>query len=134
MTSPITTLVNLYSTLNMEFDIVAADTLYNHTRITKDPQLGVYKSKYYSTYRTADNDIYKWKTQLRMEEIRHVEENCVEFMQKVGFNVFKPTIKKQIPEMPRADKRQKVTSSTNTAFKTIYEAHQAEVQDIKRTS
>ena len=55
-------------------------------------------------------------------------------MQKVGFNVFKPTIKKQIPEMPRAEKRQKVTSSTNTAFKTIYEAHQAEVQDIKRTS
>ena len=40
MSSPITTLVNLYSTLNMEFDIVAADTLYNHTRITKDPTLG----------------------------------------------------------------------------------------------
>ena len=36
--------------------------------------------------------------------------------------------------MPRADKRQKVTSSTNTAFKTIYEAHQAEVQDIKTKS
>ena len=87
MSSPITTLVNLYSTLNMEFDIVAADTLYNHTRITKDPMLGVHKSKYYSTYRTADNDIYKWKTQLRLEQIRHVEENCVEFMQKVGFNI-----------------------------------------------
>ena len=130
MSSPITTLVNLYSTLNMEFDIVAADTLYNHTRITKDPMLGVHKSKYYSTYRTADNDIYKWKTQLRLEQIRHVEENCVEFMQKVGFNIFKPTVKKQ---MPSAVKQQKVTSSANTALKTIYEAHQAESQDIKRT-
>ena len=131
MSSPITTLVNLYSTLNMEFDIVAADTLYNHTRITKDPMLGAYKSKYYSTYRTADNDIYKWKTQLRLEEIRHVEENCVEFMQKVGFNIFKPTVKKQ---MPSAVKQQQVTSSANTAFKTIYEAHQAESQDSKKKS
>ena len=136
MSSPITTLVNLYSTLNMEFDIVAADTLYNHTRITKDPMLGVNKSKYYSTYRTSDNDIYKWKNQLRIEEIRHVEENCVEFMEKVGFNVFKPTVKKQIPRysQPSTVKQQKVTSIANTAFKTIYEAHQAEVQDIKRTS
>jgi hypothetical protein len=91
--------------------------------------LGVYKSKYYSTYRTADNDIYKWKKQLRIEEIRHVEENCVEFMQKVGFNIFKPTVKKQ---MPSAVKQQ--VSSSNTAFKTIYKAHQAEVKDVKRTS
>ena len=130
MSSPITTLVNLYSTLNMEFDIVAADTLYNHTRITKDPMLGAYKSKYYSTYRTADNDIYKWKNQLSIEEIRHVEENCVEFMKTVGFDIFKPTVK----QMPSAVKRLRVTSSANTAFKTIYEAHQAEVQDVKKTS
>ena len=52
-------------------------------------------------------------------------------MQKVGFNIFKPTVKKQ---MPSAVKQQKVTSSSNTAFKTIYEAHHAEAQDIKRKS
>ena len=57
-------------------------------------------------------------------------------MEKVGFNVFKPTVKKQIPRysQPSTVKQQKVTSIANTAFKTIYEAHQAEVQDIKRTS
>merc|ERR1711874_517837 len=86
MTSPITTLVNLFSTLNMEFDIVAADALYNHTRIIKDPNEEAKNSrtklvkKYYSTYRTAENDIYKWKKQPSVDQIRNVEENCVEFM------------------------------------------------------
>ena len=91
MTAPITTLVNLFSTLNMEFDIVAADALYDHTRIIKDPNENTNKNKdkamkYYSTYRTAENDIYKWKKQLSKEQIRYVEENCYEFMEKVGYN------------------------------------------------
>ena len=99
MTSPISTLVNLFSTLKMEFDIVAADALYNHTRVMKEPTNKRTDKKtkvnsYYSTYRTADNDIYKWKKELSLEKIRYVEENCVDLMQKFGYATYLEPLRK----------------------------------------
>ena len=89
LASPISTLIQLYRGLNLEFDITAADTLYNHTRATTASENSNAKdvNGYYSTYRTADNDIFKWKTELSTKKIRHVEQNCVEFMESVGYKV-----------------------------------------------
>ena len=89
VTSPISTLVNFYSNLRLDFDTTVADALYNHTRATKEVVNAQQVNRYYSTYRTADTDIFKWKKELPLNEIRHVEKNCNEFMQKVGYVVFK---------------------------------------------
>ena len=91
LTSPITTLVELFSHLNLDFDFTVADSLYNHTRISKSDEAQVHKFKslkYYSTYRTADYDIYKWKTELPKKKIRYVEENCLNFMNLVGYEKY----------------------------------------------
>ena len=92
MTSPMSTLFDLYSRLNLNFDVIAADALYNHTRSTKK---GV-NSLYYSTLRTADTDIFKQKKELPLNKILHVEKNCNEFMQKIGYKVFQSKSKKDI--------------------------------------
>ena len=85
MSRPITTLANLYSKLNLDFDVIAADSFYNHTRAI-GPSNG--SSKYWSTYQTnSDIDIFKWKKELPLGKIRHVEQNCIEFMHKVGYKV-----------------------------------------------
>ena len=83
----------------MDFDIVAADALYNHTRVMKEPtnkktDKRTKVNSYYSTYRTADNDIYKWKKELSLEKIRYVEENCVELMQTVGYTTYPEPLRK----------------------------------------
>ena len=87
--TPISTLVNLYSTLELDFDIFAADSIYNHTRATVGSEKASDKklktNQYYSTYRTANNDIFKWKKELNLKKIREIEEKCQEFMTKSGY-------------------------------------------------
>ena len=80
MTSPNSTLISLFSKLNMEFDIMAANAFNNHKHMKTK-----FKEKYYSTYRPSKIDIYKWKKQLTADQIRYIEENCAEFMKKVGY-------------------------------------------------
>jgi hypothetical protein len=88
--TPISTLIDLYNHFNMEFDIIAADSLYNHTRIGDvDPKKINY---YYSTYRGQDYDIFKWKHELKMDKIREVEDDCAKFMAKVGYKIFEPEV------------------------------------------
>ena len=92
VTSPVSTLKDLYSSLSLDFDLYAIEALYNHTRATKDnfkhqEQNKMGLSYYYSTYRRADNDIHKWKKELSLDKIHYVEQNCIEFMQKVGYTI-----------------------------------------------
>ena len=102
LTAPITTLVNLYQNLGLDFDISTADALYNHTRALsvteKIPkQSGKAVNSYYSTYRTSDFDIYKWQKELKTQDIVYVEENCVDLMKKVGYSFFqKPKASKKV--------------------------------------
>ena len=87
LVTPVSTLVNLFTNLKLEFDITAADALYNHTR-----KIGgnLQKMKqYYSTYRTADNDIYKWKKELKYSNITFIEEKCKEFLKYAGYPNYK---------------------------------------------
>ena len=46
-------------------------------------------NRYYSTYRTADADIHKWKKELTKEDMRNIEKKCKDFMHKVNYEVFK---------------------------------------------
>ena len=87
LVTPVSTLVNLFTNLKLEFDITAADALYNHTRKIAG---NVQKMKqYYSTYRTADNDIYKWKKELKYSNITFIEEKCKEFLKYAGYPNYK---------------------------------------------
>ena len=85
--TPISTLSNLYSTLELDFDTIAADSLYNHTRATVESGEATDSKleQYYSTYRTANHDIFHWKKELNLTKIREVEVKCQEFMTKSGY-------------------------------------------------
>ena len=79
----------------MEFDLKAADSIFNHTRaisqgmdkkraVNGEPPL-FDVNYYYSTYRTADVDIHKWRKELSKEEVKKIEKKCRRFMQKVQY-------------------------------------------------
>lgn len=88
MLTPISTMVELFTHLKLDFDIAAADALYNHTRgIPVDDKSHL--NKYYSTYRTADNDIYKWKKELNYKNVRLVENSCSKFLKYAGYPFYK---------------------------------------------
>ena len=79
----------------MEFDLKAADSIFNHTRAISQgtdkkravngepPPFDV--NYYYSTYRTADADIHKWRKELSKEEVKKIEKKCRRFMRKVKY-------------------------------------------------
>ena len=93
LVTPVSTLVNLFTNFKLEFDVSAADALYNHTRIIGE---NVQKMKqYYSTYRAADNDIHKWKKELRFSNITFIEEKCKEFLKYAGYPNYKPWTEKK---------------------------------------
>ena len=87
MTSPNLTLVNLFSTLEMEFDASAADALINRKKyVTKEAgKIKKRVEKYYSTHRNDEIDIHKWKKQLSVDQILYIENHCMEFMKKVDY-------------------------------------------------
>ena len=89
VSSPQLTLRDLYTGLNLDFDEVAAHSLYNHlTRAVPRKNSPKQPSKkYFSTYRGSDNDISKWRSEFPREKIRNIEQNCHEFMEKVGYDV-----------------------------------------------
>merc|ERR1719510_2522654 len=79
LSTPISTMVNLFTRLKLNFDIDAADALFQHTHgivDNKTPKV----HQYYSTYRTADNDINKWKKELSLSNISSVENSCRDFL------------------------------------------------------
>ena len=86
-------MVNLFTHLKLNFDIDAADALYQHTRGIVDNKNQL--NQYYSTYRTADNDIEKWKKELSLPNIRSVENSCQDFLRFAGYPTYFP-IKKNI--------------------------------------
>ena len=105
MLTPISTMVNLFTHLRLEFDIAAADALYNHTRGMVENKNRL--NQYYSTYRTADFDIYKWKKELTLSKIRLVEKNCGEFLKYAGYSIYKS------PERQNSTKTQQGTKRVN---------------------
>ena len=86
-------MVNLFTHLKLNFDIDAADALYQHTRGIVDNKNQL--NQYYSTYRTADNDIDKWKKELSLSNIRSVENSCHDFLKFAGYSTY-VAIKKNI--------------------------------------
>ena len=86
-------MVNLFTHLKLNFDIDAADALYQHTRGIVDNKNQL--NQYYSTYRTADNDIEKWKKELSLPNIRSVENSCQDFLKFAGYSTY-VAIKKNI--------------------------------------
>ena len=132
--TPISTMVDLYERLELPFDVIAADALYNHTRISKlfsefdtnqvtpnlisvpEAKSKVDYNKYYSTYRGADNDHNKWMREMKLDLIRKVEANCAELMEKVGYPIFEPETHGRFPTKPPKPKNKKpsMTSTTTT--------------------
>ena len=86
LSAPVSTLFKLFSRLNMEFDLKAADSIFNHTRaISQGTDKKRAVNGYYSTYRTADADIHKWRKELSKEEVKKIEKKCRRFMRKVKY-------------------------------------------------
>ena len=89
---PNSTLVKLLNQLQLEFNIdTLLDHLYQHThpKVSKK-QKYKYKNDKYSTYRNAaDNDIYKWRKELRKTRIKKIERSCSDFLKSAGYSTNK---------------------------------------------
>ncbi len=98
VSDPLKHMRSMYAFMGVAFGSAEEERMLNHTQAGIDK---VKTNQYYSTFRSKGFNPDKWRTDLPLEDIRRVEEQCRVAMKELNYTKFNPPEEGDLKEEQR---------------------------------